>query len=182
MQFLRRMICWTSLSLLLSRSSFSRLVVVSLKKEEETDGGIEDGGITRLMEELQPHSNLNRLEVNGYHGKKLLGWQTFPPNLVKLCLIGCGELEFLPWLGNLYVLKVLQLKDLGKLEYIEEDSPPVLGNTEKLSFLSSLEELRLEDMWKLKGWRRGIIFINSFMIAATSTTRHICNYYHVFLN
>uniref|UniRef100_A0A803KT40 Uncharacterized protein n=1 Tax=Chenopodium quinoa TaxID=63459 RepID=A0A803KT40_CHEQI len=48
----------------------------------------------KLMEALQPHSNLERLEVRGYQGVRMAGWATLLPNLVHTCLENCEKLEW----------------------------------------------------------------------------------------
>ncbi|XP_056697468.1 putative disease resistance protein RGA3 [Spinacia oleracea] len=132
---------------------------------EESDGRVDDEVARRLMEELQPHSNLKRFKMQEYHGARMPGWATLLPNLLQLCLFNCDELECLPFLGNLCNLKVLKLLALEKLEYIEENSPsadssstptPQLLCAKTLSYLPSLRVLSLNNLPELKGWRRSL--------------------------
>ncbi|KNA04537.1 hypothetical protein SOVF_198820 [Spinacia oleracea] len=132
---------------------------------EESDGRVDDEIARRLMEELQPHSNLKRFKMQEYHGARMPGWATLLPNLLQLCLFNCDELECLPFLGNLCNLKVLKLLALEKLEYIEENSPsadssstptPQLLCAKTLSYLPSLRVLSLNNLPELKGWRRSL--------------------------
>ena len=122
---------------------------------------MEDEVTRRLMQDLQPHSNLKRLEVNGYNGIKMLSWTTLLPNIVQLRLVDCGELRYLPWLGNFQHLETFQLLNLANLEYVEEDSPLAYSNSnplslpaERLSVFTSLREIQFCNLPKLKRWSR----------------------------
>ncbi|XP_021721833.1 disease resistance protein RGA2-like isoform X2 [Chenopodium quinoa] len=125
---------------------------------QEVDGDVDTEEATRFMEELQPHSNLKRLDVSRYLGVRMPGWATLLPNLVRIHLEVCKELEYLPCLGSLRHLKSLWLNSLPKLEYIEI-SPSVFSSTpgsecaQRVSIFPSLEILRLLKLPKLKGWR-----------------------------
>ncbi|XP_021755654.1 putative disease resistance protein RGA3 [Chenopodium quinoa] len=134
--------------------------------DEEGGGRVDDVIAGSLMEELQPHPNLKWLEVQEYHGARMPDWATLLPNLVQLCLFHCGELEYLPFLGNLRHLKVLKLLRLDKLEYIEVNTPlanssfmpaPQLVCAKGLSFLPSLKLLWLNNLPEFKGWRRMVV-------------------------
>ncbi|KAL2940291.1 putative disease resistance protein RGA1, partial [Bienertia sinuspersici] len=113
------------------------------------DGIIDDDGkIMKFMEELEPHSNLNWLKLNGYPIANMPRWVTSMEKIVHLFLKSCERVENLSVLGNLSHLKTLELVRLIKLEYIEED------NVDE-QFLPALEILTLICMPKLKGWGRG---------------------------
>ncbi|KNA13795.1 hypothetical protein SOVF_113510 [Spinacia oleracea] len=124
---------------------------------EDDDGDMDTEESRRLMEELQPHSNLKALKVNMYRGVRMPSWITLLPNLVRLSLKNCKELGHLPCLGNLRHLEYLRLQDLTKLEYVEINpsvfnSTPGSGSAEGVSFFASLKRLELNCLPKLKGW------------------------------
>ncbi|XP_021730209.1 putative disease resistance protein RGA1 [Chenopodium quinoa] len=135
------------------------------RDDSEADRKMDKEAILNLMEDLQPHSNLKMLDVWGYHGEILPGWVSLLTNLVLLHLEYCEELKFLPCLRNLPHLKSLSLDDMASLEYIEKESLLCVDSTlsrlgsnseEQVSFFPSLEKLRLSNLPKLKGWRRGV--------------------------
>ncbi|XP_021724260.1 disease resistance protein RGA2-like [Chenopodium quinoa] len=112
------------------------------------DGDVDTEEARRLMEELQPHSNLRRLEVWGYRGVRMPGW----------------ELEYLPCLGNLRHLKFLSLNSLLKLEYIKLSSSvfsstPESECAEGVLIFPSLESLELFHLPMLKGWRDDLFLL-----------------------
>uniref|UniRef100_A0A803LVG3 R13L1/DRL21-like LRR repeat region domain-containing protein n=1 Tax=Chenopodium quinoa TaxID=63459 RepID=A0A803LVG3_CHEQI len=126
---------------------------IRFTSNQEVDGTM--GYEEVLMEELQPHPNLMALEVSGYKGVRMPGCVTFLPNLVRIELSECEELQNLSCLGNLRHLKVLELENLLNLEYIENSTasvacctPPVsasvgFSSAEGFSFFPALERLRL---------------------------------------
>uniref|UniRef100_A0A803LMJ5 Uncharacterized protein n=1 Tax=Chenopodium quinoa TaxID=63459 RepID=A0A803LMJ5_CHEQI len=119
---------------------------------QEVDGGVDTEEATRLMEELQPHSNLERLEIWGYRGVRMPRWITHITKLVRIDLVDCKELEFMPLcLGNLWHLKVLWLAKLPKLEYIEINPSGFRSEcAQGVSIFPSLKVLSLENLPKLK--------------------------------
>ena len=128
----------------------------------EADGKVDNEEVRRIMDELEPHSNVKSLEVKKYHGLRMPGWIASLPNLVELQLANCRKLQYLPCLGNLIHLKVLKLIMLGELEYIGEDNPsdnsnstldPELFRVGRSSYLTCLETLELSSLPKLKAWR-----------------------------
>uniref|UniRef100_A0A803LMJ3 Uncharacterized protein n=1 Tax=Chenopodium quinoa TaxID=63459 RepID=A0A803LMJ3_CHEQI len=119
---------------------------------QEVDGGVDTEEATRFMDELQPHSNLERLEVRGYRGVKMPSWITLIPKLVRIDLVDCKELEFMPpCLGNLRHLEELLLENLPKLECIEIIPSGFRSECDQeLSIFPSLKLLVLWGLPKLK--------------------------------
>lgn len=126
---------------------------------EESAGGVDCE--EALLEDLQPHSNLKRLQLSWYRGKRMPSWArkhnlgALLPHLVEIHLVHCDELQCLASLGTLCHLKSLIVEDLSNLEYIENtssSSAALASKSELESFFPSLEELKLEDLPKLKGW------------------------------
>ncbi|XP_074293546.1 putative disease resistance protein RGA1 [Silene latifolia] len=112
---------------------------------------------TVLLEDLQPHSNLQGVVFSGYSSIRFPSWvrednfSTVLPNLVRLEFVRCTKLQHLPWLGKLYNLKFLSLFDLPNLEYVETNPAGVQSG------FPCLEDLRLSGLPKLKGFRNEIV-------------------------
>lgn len=72
-----------------------------------------------VLENFQPHSGLEGLNIIGYNGTRLPFWMTNPYliNLVSLKIINCGKMENLPSLAGL-CLKNLNLQELSVLAKI----------------------------------------------------------------
>ncbi|KAF9622041.1 hypothetical protein IFM89_029325 [Coptis chinensis] len=96
-----------------------------------------------VIEGLQPHSNANKLSIEGYQG---LGfpWLDFSilPNLVKISLI--EHIEHLPLLERLPLLKTLRICALNSVKAID-----CIG---VVAGFPSLEELKLDGMPNLEEW------------------------------
>ncbi|XP_074317947.1 putative disease resistance protein RGA1 [Silene latifolia] len=113
-----------------------------------------------LLEEMQPHHDIRKLELEGYHGETMPRWHGrgdnstlfYLPNLVTLKIYKCCKLLSLPSeVAQLPHLKKLQLVELQNLEYVVNRDPETSGSGEGSSF-SSLVELRFHVLPKLKGW------------------------------
>ncbi|KAI6683859.1 hypothetical protein NL676_029772 [Syzygium grande] len=103
-----------------------------------------------LLDGLQPHSNLQKLTIQGYRGESFPKWMTdhlVPslPNLVEVRIYSCGRCKRLPPLGQLSRLKTLSIGSLPELEDIE----PSHSSTSTPPF-PSLLELRIDGCMKLK--------------------------------
>jgi Leucine-rich repeat (LRR) protein len=72
-------------------------------------------------------------------------------SLVQFGLFSCKKCQHLPTLDQFSSLKSLTLDTLHSIEYIDNSEEGLSDS----SFLSSLEELRIEDCPNLKGWWRG---------------------------
>ncbi|XP_021843063.2 putative disease resistance protein RGA1 [Spinacia oleracea] len=119
----------------------------------------------RVLEALQPPSNVTVLTIYGYGGERLPGWmmdgqlESHLSNLVKINITGCKGCRYLCSLGRLPHLKSLYFWGLDNVEYIEEstssgnaNSNANVGNESPL--FPSLETLSVYQMPKLKGWWR----------------------------
>ncbi|XVF37654.1 hypothetical protein REPUB_Repub20aG0028300 [Reevesia pubescens] len=107
-----------------------------------------------VFEGLQPHPNLETLEVFGYSGSKISSWLSSITNLTELILVDCVECKHIPPLHHLSSLKFLKLWRLEALENVSEiEKQKELSCAESTTiFLPSLEELSIEDCPNLKGW------------------------------
>ncbi|XP_074319553.1 putative disease resistance protein RGA4 isoform X2 [Silene latifolia] len=141
----------------LSSKENLKTIVVRFKQGKEY--GSEDHE-QALLEEMQPHPDIRKLELEGYHGESMPRWRGrgdnatlfYLPNLVTLKIYKCCELLSLPSeVAQLPHLKMLQLMELQNLEYVVDRDPETPGSGEGSSF-SSLVELRFHVLPKLKGW------------------------------
>uniref|UniRef100_A0A803PAK2 Uncharacterized protein n=1 Tax=Cannabis sativa TaxID=3483 RepID=A0A803PAK2_CANSA len=100
------------------------------------------------LEDLKPHPNLKELCISSYGGSKFSSWLPLLKNLVKLSLSRCNRCHCLPRLDKLINLQVLVVDELIELEYVVEKASKNRWRT----WFSSLKELRLSNLPKLKGW------------------------------
>ncbi|KAK2430334.1 putative disease resistance protein RGA1 [Trifolium repens] len=75
----------------------------------------------QLLEVLQPHSNLKRLEIDYYKGLLLPSWISILSNLVALELRDCKNCVRLPLIGKLQSLKELELNDMVSVKYLDDE-------------------------------------------------------------
>ncbi|CBI28607.3 unnamed protein product, partial [Vitis vinifera] len=89
---------------------------------------------TRVLENLQPHTKVKRLNIQHYYGRKFPKWFGDPSfmNLVFLRLEDCNSCSSLPPLGQLQSLKDLQIA--------------------KMDGVQNVEILRFEDMLEWEKW------------------------------
>ncbi|XVF37667.1 hypothetical protein REPUB_Repub20aG0029300 [Reevesia pubescens] len=123
------------------------------REEDDKDDAINVKDET-VFEGLQPHPNLEKLEVDGYPGSKISSWLSSITNLTELILVDCVECKHLPPLHQLSSLKFLKLSRLTALENASEiEKQKELSCAESTTiFLPTLEELSIEDCPNLKGW------------------------------
>jgi Leucine-rich repeat (LRR) protein len=112
--------------------------------DHDSDNTIENDEL--LLQNLQPHLNLEILMIHGYAGLRLSGWVSSLSNLVGIVIVSCKWCQHIPPLDRLPSLKNLFLRNLSALEYISNDGSDVSS--------LSLESLVLEDLPKLRGWWR----------------------------
>ncbi|XP_045786546.1 putative disease resistance protein RGA4 [Trifolium pratense] len=98
----------------------------------------------QLLEVLQPHSNLKRLQIDYYEGLLLPSWISFLSNLVSLKLWDCMNCVRLPLIGNLQSLKKLELNNMVSLKYLDDESHDGIG-------FQSLQELYLSNLPNIEG-------------------------------
>ncbi|XP_027337047.1 putative disease resistance protein RGA3 [Abrus precatorius] len=108
-----------------------------------------NGDSSQLLENLQPHHNLERLQVNFYPGVRFPNWLSLLTNVVHITLFYVRKCRCLPPLERLPSLKSLEISYFDELEYIylPEDGFGV-------NFFPSLESLKLVWCSNLRGWRR----------------------------
>ncbi|XWS24026.1 hypothetical protein CRYUN_Cryun28dG0065900 [Craigia yunnanensis] len=102
-----------------------------------------------LMERLMPNCNIRRLSINGYSGCHFPHWMNleYISNLTELELINCKSCETLPKLGQLPILKCLNIQGLDNVVKIDNE----FSGGGMRSF-PSLNELTLRDFPELRTW------------------------------
>ncbi|XP_059597572.1 putative disease resistance RPP13-like protein 1 [Vitis vinifera] len=144
----------------------------NLKKKEDLDDLVfawdtnvidsDSDNQTRVLENLQPHTKVKRLNIQHYYGTKFPKWLGDPSfmNLVFLQLEDCKSCSSLPPLGQLQSLKDLQI---AKMDGVQNVGADFYGNNDcdsssKKPF-GSLEILRFEEMLEWEEWVcRGVEF------------------------
>ncbi|KAK9666470.1 hypothetical protein RND81_14G187000 [Saponaria officinalis] len=128
---------------------------------EHSQGAIHE----TLLEGLRPHGNIKGIEIWGYEGV-VSSWvgslAVFFPCLVTVSLHYFDCLYNLASLSQLLHLKVLELRFMPNIEYIDcdgedESFDSMSTASDRLSFFPSLEELVLDNLPKLKGVRNGVL-------------------------
>ncbi|WVZ59679.1 hypothetical protein U9M48_009789 [Paspalum notatum var. saurae] len=104
-----------------------------------------------VLEALQPHENLKRLDIMGWMGVKSPSWldNKWLSNLDLIFLSGCNAWEQLPPLGQLPSIRTIWLQRLKMLRQI---GPEAYGSGSQVESFQSLEELVLDDMPELNEW------------------------------
>ncbi|XP_048136139.1 disease resistance protein RGA2-like [Rhodamnia argentea] len=109
-----------------------------------------------LLDGLQPHSNLQKLSIDGYKGERFPRWMlnnslvSSLPNLVELRLRGCTRWRRLPQLGQLPCLRTLEIYGMSELECIESDH----SFTSTTTSFPSLLKLDIDGCEKLEAMPR----------------------------
>ena len=117
-----------------------------------------NGKDEKVLEGLQPHPNLKRLEIECYSGKKFPSWvgSLLYHNLIEIDLRFCNECEEVPTLGQLPCLRVLEMQGMGKVRSIGSElyfySDGSYRNTTTKLF-PALRILRLVGMEALEEWK-----------------------------
>ncbi|KAL7159827.1 hypothetical protein ABFS83_01G053300 [Erythranthe nasuta] len=106
----------------------------------------------KVLEALEPHPHLEKLEIKGFGGRHFPVWMSNSTlaKLVEIYIKGCDNCLHLPQvLGELPHLKSLSLENLARVEYILEDQS---GNRlTSVQQFPSLETLYLTTLPKMKG-------------------------------
>ncbi|KAL7613887.1 hypothetical protein Lser_V15G07353 [Lactuca serriola] len=74
-----------------------------------------------ILEALQPHLNLKMLTISDYPGSRVPYWMGSLVNLVSISFEGCRRCESLSSIGKLPSLKVLELKEMDVLKYLDDE-------------------------------------------------------------
>ncbi|KAH9782481.1 putative disease resistance protein [Citrus sinensis] len=107
----------------------------------------------KVHDMLQPHTNIKKLEITRYSGRKFPIWLGDPSfsNMVALKLIGCENCTSLPAVGMLVSLKELTIQRMLVLRSIGSE---ICGNDCSTPF-QSLETLFFSDLPEWEFWDTG---------------------------
>jgi Leucine-rich repeat (LRR) protein len=102
-----------------------------------------------VLENLEPHPNLQELHIMRYCGNKSPQWleKGVLHNLKKIYLINCRRWQVLPPLGHLPALKILHVKEMYSVKQV---GPDFYGNYEEA--FPNLQELEFDDMPQWSEW------------------------------
>ncbi|KAF4361010.1 hypothetical protein F8388_016819 [Cannabis sativa] len=114
----------------------------------DIDDSVQPAHCEKSLQDLQPHSNIEKLSLSTYGGVEFSDKLSMLTNLVELSLLNCMNCRCLPPLDCFPRLRVLVMDKLTQLEYISNKQI----KNESLTCLPSLNELRLTDLPKLKRW------------------------------
>nr|XP_027073307.1 disease resistance protein RGA2-like isoform X1 [Coffea arabica]XP_027073313.1 disease resistance protein RGA2-like isoform X1 [Coffea arabica]XP_027073317.1 disease resistance protein RGA2-like isoform X1 [Coffea arabica]XP_027073327.1 disease resistance protein RGA2-like isoform X1 [Coffea arabica] len=148
---------------LFEKPDLSRLLFEWKSGDRESDNREED-----VLEGLQPHPNLEMLEIQYFMGNKFPQWLINLSKLETLWIENCKRCSELPSLGQLPVLKHLHLEGLDNIRFIGDEFYGITANeeeeeegrsrasgssTRRRKFFPALEELWVEDMGNLVEWK-----------------------------
>lgn len=107
----------------------------------ETNGAPNEDDL--VIEKLEPHTHLEKLEIAGYNGVQFPSWINHLSliNMVSLELRRCRNWVNLPALGNLRLLKHLVLQNLTKLKQIGQSSDVSLPSNLKTLVVKGCQSL-----------------------------------------
>ncbi|KAL7137582.1 hypothetical protein ABFS83_10G102500 [Erythranthe nasuta] len=121
----------------------------TIASKSSAEGDIERD--EKMLEALEPHPNLEKLEIKGFGGRHFPVWKSNSTlaKLVDIDIKDCDNCLHLSQLGELPHLKSLSLGNLSRMEYIVDDQS---GNSLiSVQQFPSLENLDLTTLPKMKG-------------------------------
>ncbi|XP_038904500.1 disease resistance protein RGA2-like, partial [Benincasa hispida] len=105
----------------------------------------------QVLEGLQPHKNLQSLNISGFRGEVLPN-STFVENLVDIHLFNCKRCEVLPMLGQLPNLKKLEISLLDSLRSIGNEFYGIDSNQRNYFAFPQLKKFYIDGMKNLEKW------------------------------
>ncbi|KAM3323498.1 putative disease resistance RPP13-like protein 1 [Capsicum chacoense] len=106
--------------------------------------------VERVVESLQPNSDLRKLHIEGYIGANFPSWSmtTYLVHIVELSLLKCHRCVELPQLGKLPFLEVLTDDGMDSAMYFCGS----YGEMDSATHFASLKQLTLRNMPCLLEW------------------------------
>ncbi|CAN6165813.1 unnamed protein product [Urochloa humidicola] len=123
-----------------------------------TDEGMDDGIgpviSNKILQNLQPSSNLQKLVVRNYAGNLFPLWMqdSYLSKLVSITLDNCYNCSELPYLGDLPSLKSLFIQRMNSIETFGIMDNSLATEEKRPPRFPSLEELTLWEMYDLQFW------------------------------
>ncbi|XXG88285.1 hypothetical protein AAC387_Pa12g0514 [Persea americana] len=108
-------------------------------KDSHDSTAAENENYERVIESLQPHSNLQSLSIENYMGSRFPHWLMHLkiPNLIEVSLINCKRCKILPPLSQLHHLKVLTIKGMLDLEkWSSDETKETLLHIKRLTIIN----------------------------------------------
>ncbi|KAL5725109.1 hypothetical protein ACHQM5_008289 [Ranunculus cassubicifolius] len=112
-------------------------------------------GMENMFERLEPHQDLEELNVREYPGSQFPGWfgdNSVLGNIVKMRLEGCGQITELPALGKLGSLEILEILEMESVESIGREFYYGFDSSSEVIAFPKLKTLKLEGMGGLENW------------------------------
>ncbi|CDP22100.1 unnamed protein product, partial [Coffea canephora] len=131
---------------LFEKPDLSCLVFKWESGDRESDNRDED-----VLEGLQPHPNLQRLEIGSFMGNKFPQWLINLSKLEALRIEDCKRCSELPSLGQLPSLKSVYLTRLDNIRFIGDEFYG--SSSRRRKFFPALEVLYVEYMENLVEWK-----------------------------
>ncbi|XXG88283.1 hypothetical protein AAC387_Pa12g0512 [Persea americana] len=106
---------------------------------QSSEQAAENENYERVIESLQPHSNLQSLSIENYMGSRFPHWLMHLkiPNLIEVSLINCKRCKILPPLSQLHHLKVLTIKGMLDLEkWSSDETKETLLHIKRLTIIN----------------------------------------------
>ncbi|KAK9138513.1 hypothetical protein Sjap_009107 [Stephania japonica] len=143
-----------------------------------------DGDELLVLEVLRPHTNLQRLSIEGFGGVKFSAWLSSGSNLpylVSMELSNCNHCENIPSFGGLHRLKKLELRSMANLKEWLEGGGVMFPCLEEVSIencpklrraphlFPKFKSLELENVGGM-----GVVSITSSLTSLTSLTIKYC--------
>ncbi|KAK9090808.1 hypothetical protein Sjap_023985 [Stephania japonica] len=117
----------------------------------------------KVLESLQPHTNLKRLILRGYEGKEFPRWMRdmMLPNLVGIKLSKCSKCEHLPsLLGRLPLLQYLTIDGMDHVKVLLQENNQLVGDASVMNaneaLFPSMKTLTLSNLPNLEDWIVGV--------------------------
>ncbi|XP_057781684.1 disease resistance protein RGA2-like [Salvia miltiorrhiza] len=129
----------------------SKILDLHLEWNDRREGETNDENV---LEGMRPHSDLRRLHIGGFKGKRFPLWTQKMSDLnklISLTLRNCKECEEIPMLWHLPNLKSLKLEGWSNLKCINSSFYGMVNNDTRIVF-PALEKLELHRMPKLTKW------------------------------
>ncbi|KAK2969572.1 hypothetical protein RJ640_003579 [Escallonia rubra] len=116
-----------------------------------------------VLEGLKPHSKLRRLTIEYFKGESFASWMmiasqssTDLQNLVKIKLKNCSRCEYLPTLGHLPYLKVVDIEKMDGVKFIGAEfygrNARAISSDAAVEVFPALRKLTLSCLGNLEEW------------------------------